>query len=223
MASFLELLSPELKSQLIKRSQKRSLTANQMLFQRGDQASHMYLVEKGRILLFRNTSDGEEKVFKEFMANDVIAETAMFMSPSCYPMNARAISASTVIAFSNEDIHELVAEYPELALRTLANMSNRIHELMDRVDTLTQVNAGERLVMRLAEWHRHQKNPDSYVSVPISKKVMATQLGIKPETLSRLLTKMKQSNLIVEKGVHWYITDKKALCDSVGLLEDIFN
>lgn len=101
-------------------------------------------------------------------------------------------------------------------------MSNRIHHLMDTVNILTQVNANQRLVMRLAEIYRLQLKQEGKVFLPVTKKLLATQLGMTPETLSRAIKKLKGDGFIVESGNQITLIDIPALCDFVGLTPDIF-
>ena len=86
-------------------------------------------------------------------------------------------------------------------------MSQKIGFLMNSIDTLTQVNADQRLVMYLAQWYLHQQPEQLSVSLPFSKKVLANQICVKPETLSRMLKRLKNSNLIIEKGRCWELLD----------------
>ncbi len=59
--------------------------------------------------------------------------------------------------------------------------------------------------------------------LPHTKKVLASQLGITPETLSRILNKFKQEGLIKESGGCITVPDFNLLCYEVDLLPGIFS
>ena len=54
------------------------------------------------------------------------------------------------------------------------------------------------------------------------KKVLASQLGITPETLSRLFKKLKFNGLIKETGACITVPDFNCLCKEVNLVPSIF-
>jgi len=216
------MLTNEQKDQLLLSSKEVFFEAGHYLFHQGDVANHTYLVKKGRISLFRLMPNGDEKLFKVFLADDVIAEMAMFMTPRQYPMSAKIEQDSILLEFGYQALITLVSESPTLSIKVMHYMSNKIAGLMNRVDILTQVKANQRLVMRLAELYRTQIKKEGKVVLPVTKKLLATQLGMTPETLSRMIKKFKDDGYIVEHGHYITIINIVALCDSVDLTPDIF-
>jgi CRP/FNR family transcriptional regulator len=221
--SIIALLNDEQKSQLLSCRVEKVYSSGKNLFHRGAEASHMYRVERGKVSLFRLMPNGDEKLFKVFMSGGWIAEMAMFMEPRTYPMSARLDQDSTLSQFHHSDVTRIFTSSPDISLRTMNFMGNRIHQLMDTVDILTQVSAPQRLVMKFAEIYRNEAGKyDGKIPLPVSKKLMATQLGMTPETLSRTLKKMKEKGLIKETG-HWIeISNIPDLCYHVDLSPDIF-
>lgn len=63
-------------------------------------------------------------------------------------------------------------------------MRQRIANLMDAIDTLTRVYADQRLVMFFAQQYVRQSPEKPLTTLPYAKKVLASQLSIKQETLS---------------------------------------
>lgn len=220
--SLLSLLDEEQKQSLYALSTEITYPAGHQLFNKGDNAETMYLVERGKVSLYRLMPNGDEKLFKVFLPGELIAEMAMFMEPRQYPMSARVDQDSVLLAFKCQDILDMVSNSPELSLKLLGHMSNRIAQLMNTVNILTQVNANQRLVMKLADLYRAQAGKEGKVTLPVTKKLFATQLGMTPETLSRALKKLKQDGYIEESGNHITLLDVPGLCQAVELTPDIF-
>ncbi|MEC6907624.1 Crp/Fnr family transcriptional regulator [Photobacterium piscicola] len=220
--SIISLMSKTQLASLALLQEKRSYQAGTILFHQGREANRMYVIEKGKVTLYRLMTSGEEKVFNIFLAGDVIAEMAMFMSPRQYPMTARVEQDSVLLVYKHTDIKKIVSQTPELAVRVMEYMTNKIHCLVNDVNILTQVNANQRFVMKLAEIYKKQSSKDNKISLSITKKLLATQLGMTPETLSRTIKRLKNEGLLIEHGNSLQIKDIVALCQSVNLTADIF-
>ncbi|MBL4832193.1 MAG: Crp/Fnr family transcriptional regulator [Aliivibrio sp.] len=222
-ASIISLLDDDEKTRLFAKRKKIQCQSGQQLFTRGENAEHMYLVDKGKVSLFRLMPNGDEKLFKVFMSGELIAEMAMFMEPRTYPLSAKADQDTELSGFYYKDVLEVFTHSAQTSLKVMNYMTNHIHHLMNTVNILTQVNAQQRLVMKLAEIYRMQLKREGKVSLPVTKRLLATQLGMTPETLSRAIKKLKSDHYIEESGNHITLIDIPALCESVDLTPDIFN
>ncbi|MDP7593292.1 MAG: Crp/Fnr family transcriptional regulator [Litorilituus sp.] len=221
-SNILQLLSKEQRVFLDAKGHQLTLKAGDFLFEKGDCADHVFLVKKGKLTLYRLMPNGEQKVFKVFLSGGVIAEMAVFMEPRVYPMTAYVEQCSELVCYSHHTFHQLFKADRELALKVIGFMSNLVGQLMNSIDMLTQVNANQRLVMYFAEIYQKQKQSNNRFVLPSTKKVLATQLGITPETLSRLLNKLKFRGLIKESGACITIPDISDLCHEVDLVPTIF-
>jgi CRP/FNR family transcriptional regulator len=221
-ASILQLLSPSQRNILEAQSHQINLNSHEYLFERGDTADHIYQVNRGKVTLSRLMPNGEQKVFKVFLSGGVIAEMAVFMQPREYPMSAHIDQETTLTAYSYASFKELFISNPELSLQVISFISNRVGQLMNSLDMLTQVNANQRLVMHFADIYSKQKRCGNRFTLPNTKKVLASQLGITPETLSRLFKKLKFNGLITESGACITVPDFTVLCREVDLVPSIF-
>lgn len=220
--SLLQLLNTEQRSFLDAKSHQITVHTGDCLFKKGEKADHIYLVNKGKITLYRLMPNGDQKVFKVFLASGVIAEMAIFMQPRIYPMNAHVDQTTSLTCYNYQSFNDLFQKDPKLALKFITFISNRVGQLMNSLDILTQVNASQRLVMHFAEIYSKQKQQGNRFTLPYTKKILASQLGITPETLSRLLNKLKLSGLISESGACITVPDFGCLCREVDLVSSIF-
>ncbi len=104
-------------------------------------------------------------------------------------MSARVVQDTELSVFHYQDVLAVFTQSPQTSLKVMNYMTNRIHQLMDTVNILTQVNANQRLVMKLADFYRAQSRNEGKITLPVTKKLLATQLGMTPETLSRTFKK----------------------------------
>lgn len=178
--------------------------AGELLFREGDAAEHFLLMRQGCVEMMRFTSEGEERVFHLFRSGQLIAEAAMFMPHGRYPMNARAQCDSEFYRLSRAALRKACESHPPLAMRMLESLSLRLYRQVNEVDWLTASSASQRLAAYLLDLHRRQGET---LSLPISQRQLATHLGIRPESLSRLLSDWQQAGRVRGRLRQW------ALCD----------
>lgn len=184
--------------------------AGRLLFREGDPAEHFLLVRRGCVEMLRFTCDGEERVFHLFREGQLIAEAAMFMPHGRYPMNARSQDNGEFFRLSRNALRKACEDHPPLAMRMLENLSLRLYRQVNEVDWLTASSASQRLAAYLLGLHRRQ---GECLNLPISQRQLATHLGIRPESLSRLLSDWQQAGRIQGRLRQWLLCDLSYLQD----------
>ncbi|WP_252858426.1 Crp/Fnr family transcriptional regulator [Pseudomonas nitroreducens] len=184
--------------------------AGRLLFREGDPAEHFLLVRRGCVEMLRFTCDGEERVFHLFREGQLIAEAAMFMPHGRYPMNARSQGSGEFFRLSRNALRKACENHPPLAMRMLENLSLRLYRQVNEVDWLTASSASQRLAAYLLGLHRRQ---GERLNLPISQRQLATHLGIRPESLSRLLSDWQQAGRIQGRLRQWLLCDLTYLQD----------
>lgn len=178
----------------------KSLEKGEYLFHEGDVARGFYVVQRGAINVHRVNAAGKEQVIHVFRAGDSFAEVAL-ATQTGYPADARALEPSQVLLVQKEGIVALLKRQPELALRMLGSMSTHLRVLVGQLEDLTLKD----VETRLANWLiKRCPNPASdlpvRIELPMTKRVLAAELGTVSETFSRTLAKFRQQKLISVKG-----------------------
>ena len=78
-ASIISLLNEDERTQLFSKRSPLHCDVGYPLFERGEPAENMYLVERGKVSLFRLMPNGDEKLFRIFTAGEMIEEMEMFI------------------------------------------------------------------------------------------------------------------------------------------------
>lgn len=173
----------------------RELAAGEILFRREDSCNHFFLVQSGVVKLYRLSQSGEEKVIELISPNQLFAEAVMFMGAR-YPVHAETVEPVRLIAFDSQDFSDLLHGNSELCFRLMANMSRRMHGLINEIDRLTLHSGTERLIQYLLDQLPEGVAPSQSIRLRVPKLVIASRLGIQPETLSRILSKLRQEGLL---------------------------
>ncbi|HMM47818.1 MAG TPA: Crp/Fnr family transcriptional regulator [Thiobacillaceae bacterium] len=172
----------------------RTLAPAERLFDQGDPCGQFFFVLSGIIKLCRVAPSGEEKVMDLVRPGHFFAEAAMFMSGS-YPINARALEATRLFALDSKHFVGLVRANADLSLRLLCKMSQRMHGLINEIDKLTLHSCAQRVIGYLLDQLPEDGAPAS-IRLVVPKHVIASRLGIQPETLSRVLARLRSQQLI---------------------------
>ena len=134
-----------------------------------------------------------------------------------YPVNAEAINSSRLYAFEQKVFLDLLRESSDATFGLLGSMSRRLHMLVNQIESLTLQNATYRLVAYLLEEIPRDVKTAPDVQLTTPKGVIASRLAIQPETLSRILAKLRQGGLIEVQGNHIMVRDVQALRNLVHL------
>jgi CRP/FNR family transcriptional regulator len=178
----------------------KSLDKGQYLFHAGDPAHGFYVVQRGAVNVHRVNAAGKEQIIHIFRTGDSFAEVAL-ASTTGYPADARAIEPSQVLLVQKDGMLALVKRQPDLALRMLGSMSGHLRVLVSQLEDLTLKD----VETRLANWLvKRCPNPRGETSVqlelPMTKRVLAAELGTVSETFSRTLAKFREQKLLSVKG-----------------------
>jgi CRP-like cAMP-binding protein len=200
-------LTPGELATVVSHATTQQLGPAQIVFRQGEVAAHFFLVASGQVRLYRVSPSGEEKVIELIGPGGLFAEAVSFMG-SRYPVHAATVDQVRLVRFAFEDLNRALHESPGLAFRMMGSMAMRIHGLINEIDHLACGSAGQRLVYYLLDLLREAPEPPR-IHLRAPKNVIASRVGIKPETLSRLLARLKESG-IVEVHDEWLIVHDEA-------------
>ncbi|MGO1502573.1 MAG: Crp/Fnr family transcriptional regulator [Marinobacter sp.] len=203
----LQKLTCDARRSLIKRGEH--------VFRQGDKLDHYYLLRSGCVRLYRLGPEGYEKVYQEIHEGTVFAETVAFQEDRLAPLSAIAVRNSELLQLNSLDLRELFEKCSDFALAIAANMAGNLYSAVSRIDQLTVNKSGQRLVMFLAELYQVQNT--RWLKLPFTQGILARQLNIEPETLSRMLTKFREAGCLSVKGKECVILEPARLCSMVRL------
>ena len=178
----------------------KSVLKGSYLFHEGDPSSGFYVVQTGAINVHRVNAVGKEQVIHVFRAGESFAEGTLATDKG-YPADARAVEESQVMLVQKAGMLALLRRQPELALRMLGSMSAHLRILVAQLEDLTMKD----VETRLANWLlKRCPIPDSEkpckITLSMTKRVLASELGTVSETFSRTLAKFREQGLLEVKG-----------------------
>lgn len=201
--TYLKELAMIVVDQIFKRGQE--------IFSEGDEGTGFYVVISGRVKIYKVSWEGKEQILHIFGPGEPFGEVPVFEGQR-FPANAATLEQSRIFFFPREAFIRLIRRTPDLALSMLATLSKRLRRFTQLVEELSLKEVPGRLAVYLI--YLSQKTDGAQeLELDISKAQLASLLGTIPETLSRILAKMKKRGLIDMDGPRIKILDPETLED----------
>lgn len=172
------------------------------LFHAGEPAQGFFVVHTGAVNVHRVTENGKEQVIRVFYPGESLGEVIIAGDRS-YPASAVTIEDSKIIQIPTVFFRAQIQENPDLALRILASMSQHLRFLVETVEGLKLRQAESRVLqwlLRMVEQNAPRQTAEVTLTLPLAKHLLASQLGISSETLSRVFARLRRERLVTVDG-----------------------
>ena len=176
-------------AELLRGTIPRTYPKHHLLFQQGDPADALYVVLDGWVKVFRSTPSGEEAVFGVFTQAETFAEAALFLGGR-YPASAEVVEEARLLCVRGTPFRDRLLDRPEICLSMLGSMSMHLHKIIGQVEQLQTRSSTQRMADFLLGLCPVVEGP-AVVTLPYDKSLIASRLGMKPESLSRALSKLR--------------------------------
>jgi CRP/FNR family transcriptional regulator, dissimilatory nitrate respiration regulator len=176
-------------AELLEHAAVRRFENDAVLFLQDEPATSFYVVLDGWVRLYRETAEGQESTIAILTPGESFAEATLFMGGT-YPVTAAVVDGARLLMIRGQPFLRQLHANPALALNMLASMSVHLRRLVRQVEQLTVRSSTERLadfLLRLAP----TGGTSAIIELPWDKALVATRLGMRPETLSRSLAKLR--------------------------------
>lgn len=163
------------------------------VFYEGDKADNFYLLAEGVIRIYKLSPKGKEQTLTYISEGEPFGEAAVFMNKS-FPANAESETDCAVIAIKRNDFLNIIKNNPDISLKLLGLLSERLKTFSNLVESLSLKEIPERLCRYLSDLYKKQKTLK--LKLPVNKTRLALTLGTTGETLSRALGKLSDQKII---------------------------
>lgn len=196
-------------------ARERSVRKGAQIFRDGDPCEGVFVVASGSVRIYKVAADGRERTLHLTKAPEAFAEAALFLETG-YPAFAEALTDTRLILVPREPFLRLLVERPSSTLGMFRSLSQWTHRLLDELEAETFLNARARLATwLLREVRRQPRELSSRVRLLQSRKAIAQQLGMAPETFSRIQADFEARGIIRAAARHVDVLDQDALQDVV--------
>lgn len=176
---------------------KRTCRRGETLFLQGDPATHMHVIISGCVKLVRLTPGGEEIVVAVYSDGNSFGE-AVALRGGEYPVTVEAVQDTTLVQVEARIVFDLLRRDPEVAVAMLSSTFSHLHELVMEIENLKALSGAQRLATFLISLSPVEEGACTLV-LPYDKVLIAKQLGMKPESLSRSFANLRRHGVSVSR------------------------
>lgn len=188
------------------------------LLRQGAIADRLHVVLAGSVELY-----AEWEGRKSTMA--IVAPAGTFILAACvrnapYLMSARALGDTRIVRVPAADLRAVLRHDPDFAISVTQELAGAYRTVVRHSRRLKLRAARQRLAAYLLQESRRAGDVDSY-DLFVEKRLLASLLDVKPETLSRALKSLQDDGVAMD-GARVIITDRSklvALVEPQGLTE----
>ncbi len=161
----------------------------------GEYSPHLLILNRGGVKVTRTSSEGNDLLIRNLSPGDYIGDVAVFGNAPA-DNDAIATADSLFCVLSSDDLHKLLRKYPELSIKIITDLSLRLKQTEIQIESLMLKKAEDRLLQALFNY----SNGKMTFNLNPPKKDIASQIGMRPETLSRSLMGLQRKGLIKING-----------------------
>lgn len=187
-----------------------SYPKGKVLFIRDEPADYFYLIISGWVKLFRETLDGDEAVIDVLTDGHIFGETSIFEG-GLYPYGAQVIEDAEILMIPTSVLEEKIKNNITLSMNMLGAMSRYRKQQDNEIEHRTLQNAPQRIGCFLLRLCKADDGKSVTLHLPYDKMLIASRLGMKPETFSRSLATLAKNTGINVKGSSVQIDDIERL------------
>ena len=189
-------------ARLAERCVARTVSAGHVLFTAGEACRGLYIVERGRVRIYRTSPEGKEQVLHVEGAGRPVAELPLF-DGGPYPASAMTIEETRLVFLPRPDFEYLYRTHPDIAHAIIRGLGARLRHLVQVTETLAFRDVAARLAMWLAG-HAEQSGKVTPRGVEVTlrrtQEELSLELGTARESVSRAMKQLREKGLIEPLG-----------------------
>ncbi|MBL6447909.1 Crp/Fnr family transcriptional regulator [Fulvivirga sp. 29W222] len=176
-------ISPQEKELLSSSFHPLNCKKNECLLKAGQKPQKLYFIVSGFVRCFYIDHDGNEVTTDILSAGELVTSFESFLKDTSSSYSIQCISDCKLLFITKPDYKALYAEISEWAVFCQGVYENYILKMTERVNALQTLSASDRYEKLL------KKKAEIALHTPV--KHLASYLGIKPQSLSRIRKEIK--------------------------------
>ncbi|TNE62543.1 MAG: Crp/Fnr family transcriptional regulator [Alphaproteobacteria bacterium] len=185
--------------QFAQAGQLQDYSKGDTLFLQDDDAEWFYIIVSGWVKLFRETMDGHEAVIDILTSGQSFGETAI-LEDGRHSCGATAVEKVQLLRLPAPMLKRSISENNRMALAMLHTLSQHRRRQTREIESLTLQNASQRIGCFLLRLCTIDMAEPIELKLPYDKSLIAARLGMKSETFSRALNKLRDETDIKVEG-----------------------
>ncbi|HLF18416.1 MAG TPA: Crp/Fnr family transcriptional regulator [Candidatus Omnitrophota bacterium] len=185
----------------------------EILFSEGMACERVFIVQSGRVKIFRLSSEGREQILEVLGPGDTCACNPGQACWSC-SSSASAITDCSVFFLSRFNYVQMVKNNSRMAHTLSRIFAERLCRFSSLIETVSMDDPRKRLIKFILEMANHQEcqcAEENCICLKMTQEEIAQRLGVTRITIARHLKQLKDLKLISSPSHSITILDKEGL------------
>ncbi|CAN5768922.1 Crp/Fnr family transcriptional regulator [soil metagenome] len=209
MMEVLESLSQEELKELSQRVPDTHVEKGRIFYTPEEKSERLFMLKKGRVRLYTVAPDGRELTLAIVDAGQVFGEMAL-TAQQLRGAYAEAMEPVVVCAMSRNQLEELVRDKPEVGIKLISILSERLSLYESRMEDIGLKEVPARLaslILRLIDSEGVMTRAGVKIPNRYTHEQLAAMIGSKRETVTRALGQLQDLGAVEIRRRKIHITD----------------
>ena len=215
MVDILGPLSDEEMEDLAKRAPDTFLEQDDVLYTPKEGTERLFILKQGRVQLYEIGESGDELTLSVIEEGDVFGEMAL-TAQSLAGLYVRALTPSTVVSMRREDVEHLIMNKPEVGLRLVRDLAQRLHASEARYADVVGKGVPARLatlILTLVDSEGVRSSESYRIPTHYTHEQLASMIGCGRVAVTRAFRKLEEGRAVQLKDRRIVVKDIDALKD----------
>jgi CRP/FNR family transcriptional regulator, cyclic AMP receptor protein len=199
----------------------RHLDHGEMLYIPEDSSERLFMLQKGKIRIFRTTPDGRELTLAIVESGTVFGEMSL-TGQQLQGAYTQAMEPSEVSTMLRADLERLVLEKPEVGLKIMHLLSERLRRYETRLEDITMKDVQARLasiIVMLVESEGVRSGTGYRIAAHYTHERLGTMIGTNREAVTRAFRVLQDEGVVELRRRLIYVPDIDSLKRSAAYSE----
>ena len=215
MVDILGPLSGEEMEDLAKRAPDTFLHEDDVLYTPHEGTERLFILKQGRIQLYEISEGGDEITLSVIEEGNVFGEMAL-TGQSLHSLYVRALTPATVVSMRREDVERLITNKPEVGLRLIRDLAERLHASEARYADIVGKDVPARLatlILTLVDSEGVVSSESYRIPTHYTHEQLASMIGCGRVAVTRAFRKLEEGGAVELKERRVVVKDLDALKD----------
>lgn len=197
----------------------KTCPAGTVLFREGDEGATMYVLQSGRVRISKGSQDGS-KTLAVLGPGEFFGEMAI-LNRKPRTATAEVVEAARLLVLDAKTFEAMVLSNVEIAVRLIKKLARRLDNADTLIEILMHRDPKARVILGLSREAEQGgiEQDDGSVLVPLTRDDLAAQVGLTPEEVADVLSRLTRLRMVEETPEGFVIQDVLRLSEFLEFLE----
>ena len=213
MVDVLEPLSEDELEEFSRRIPDTHIERGRIFYSPEDRSEALFMLKKGRVRIYKVAPDGWEFTLAVVEAGTMFGEMAL-TAQRMWEGYAEAMEPSDICILKNTDLERIVRGNPEVGIRMIRVLSERLRSCETRLEDVTLKNVPARLaslILQLAASEGIMTPEGPRIPIHYTHRQLAMMIGSSRETVTRAFTKLQKAGAVELRNRYIYLKNTQTL------------